>query len=414
MLAERASGNGPRLPRARSDARTRGCIKALHDVTGRGDLLAEARSASALNHPNICTIYELGDVDGTAFIAMELVEGRPLSELIAADELPGGTALRFAVQIAGALAHAHQHGVVHGDLKGQNVLLTPHGVAKLVDFGLARRLSPASLESLTRTGAADAGVAGTLPYMAPETIRGAPLTPAADVWAFGVLLQEMLTGARPFTGGNAYELAAAILGETPRPLRVSAPPGTATVIARCLEKDSAARYATARELFVALEPLVSVPADAAPAHSGDTRRRRIGPLALVAATAAAVLLAGTLLWRWTQATEARRPRRRPEHVAHRAAVRQSLRQQRRRLFRRRHDGGAHQRLSRSPTLTVIAVFLASLQGTRQVVTGAQAGARRPCHRRRDSRAVPQPGANRRRLVDAASDRNCGRTTTPAS
>src|SRR5262249_21297426 len=144
-----------------------------------------------------------------------------------------------------------------------------------VDFGLARTLSPTTLESLTRTGAADAGVSGTLPFMAPETIRGASLTPAADVWAFGVLLQEMLSGARPFAGGNAYELAAAILGEPPRPIAAPVHPGVATVIARCLEKNPDGRYTSARELAAALEPLVSLPADGAAAPSA-TERRRIG------------------------------------------------------------------------------------------------------------------------------------------
>ena len=149
--------------------RRRVAIKVLGDgvAADARDLLDEARAASGLNHPNICTIYEVGDVDGTPFIAMEIVDGTPLSEMIDPGGLPAGSAQRLGLQIASALAHAHEHRVVHGDLKSQNVMVTPSGHVKLLDFGLARRLDPASLDSATRS-AAGFQAAGTLPYMRPR------------------------------------------------------------------------------------------------------------------------------------------------------------------------------------------------------------------------------------------------------
>ncbi|HUF23519.1 MAG TPA: protein kinase [Vicinamibacterales bacterium] len=235
-------------------------IKILrHDLPGKtGDLIAEARAASALNHANICTIFDVGLVDGSPFVAMELVDGHPLSDLLSRGALPRERVLRLGVQIAAALAHAHEQGVVHGDLKGQNVLVTPRDEVKLLDFGLAKRLDPVSVDSITRSADEVLGeMAGTLPFMSPETLRGTPASTASDVWSFGVLLHEMTSGARPFDGPTAAATASAIMNDAPHPLPSSTPPALAAVIGRCLEKQPPRRYRSARESLAALEPLVS-------------------------------------------------------------------------------------------------------------------------------------------------------------
>src|SRR3989344_163280 len=143
----------------------------------RDHLLREARAASSLNHPHICHIYEVGEAEGRAYIAMELVEGRPLSGMVPAEGLPVEAALRYGAQVAAALAHAHERGIVHRDLKSANIVVTAEGRAKVLDFGLAGRLPDQELAEATRSRApltATHAVAGTLPYMAPEALRGEP------------------------------------------------------------------------------------------------------------------------------------------------------------------------------------------------------------------------------------------------
>ena len=135
----------------------------------------EARSASAVNHPNICTIYEVGEATGQAYIALEYVEGRPLSALIPADGLPVENVLRYGIQIADALAHAHERGIIHRDLKGSNVVVTADGRAKILDFGQAKRFGVTAMDEVTRSEASltQAGaIVGTLQYMAPEVLKG--------------------------------------------------------------------------------------------------------------------------------------------------------------------------------------------------------------------------------------------------
>jgi eukaryotic-like serine/threonine-protein kinase len=168
-------------------------------------LRREARAASALNHPNICTIYEVGQDAGEVFIAMEYVEGRTLAELIREGGLPVETVLRSGRQLASALAHAHDRGVIHGDLKPLNIIVTPGGDAKILDFGLARRNVPTEFDKRTlETVSAEStvGLRGTLPYMAPEQIKGLEASPSTDLWSLGIVLYEMATGTRPFQGEN--------------------------------------------------------------------------------------------------------------------------------------------------------------------------------------------------------------------
>ena len=236
----------------------------MNDPSARARLIREAQHASILNHPNICTIHEVGETAEHAFIVMEHVEGQTLSAMIEANELMPDAAVRYGSQIADALAHAHDHGVVHSDLKSANVIITPDGRAKVLDFGVARRLHHHSVEEATRSqdSVTELGViAGTLPYMAPELLRGVTANERSDIWALGVLLHEMVAGRRPFTGNTGFELSSAILRESPAPLPTRIPSALARIIGKCLEKDPAQRYQRAGELRVALqtaEPLAPV------------------------------------------------------------------------------------------------------------------------------------------------------------
>ncbi len=228
------------------------------DATARARLLREARTASQLNHPNICTIHEVGETRGRAYIAMELVVGQPLSARVAAGPLPPQDVLRLGSQMADALAHAHAHGVVHRDLKSANVMLTPEGRVKVLDFGLAKRVSEeevseGSTQSLPVTQPGT--VAGTLAYMAPEQLRGQTAEARSDVWALGVVLYEMATGRLPFGGHTAFEISSAILNESPVPLPSSVPAEVRAVIERCLEKEPGRRYQNGGEAGAALEAM---------------------------------------------------------------------------------------------------------------------------------------------------------------
>jgi len=254
--------------------------------TARQRLLREARTASSLNHPNICTIYEAGEADGETYIAMELVEGRSLSELIGSEGLPIETAIRYGAQIADALAHAHERGVVHRDLKSANVVVTPEGRPKVLDFGLAKRAVEASAETLTAAGT----VVGTLSYMAPEVLRGEPADARSDLWALGVMLYQAMTGTLPFRGSSAFEITSAILRDSPAPLPAHVPGGLRAIVQRLLAKQAGERYQRASEVCAALEAIQ--PDVGAPVVLVSRRR-------WAAALAAALLLvvAGFFTWR---------------------------------------------------------------------------------------------------------------------
>ena len=221
----------------------------------RARLVREARAAAALNHPHICTVYEVGDADGQGYIAMELVEGQTLGAKLEAGALPVDQAVRYGLQLADAVAHAHDRGVVHRDLKSANVIVSIDGRLKVLDFGLAKRLSAPELnEAVTHFDATftqDGTVMGTLPYMAPEQLRGQIAQASSDVWALGVVLYEMLQGSRPFKGQTGFELSAAILHQTPD--LGSIPSALQAVISRCLEKEPGQRYKSGGEVRAALE-----------------------------------------------------------------------------------------------------------------------------------------------------------------
>ena len=232
--------------------------RVLADKIAHDSLLHEARAASSLNHPNICTIYEVGDSDGEAYIVMEQVEGQPLHSLLETGGLPTDSVIRYGMQIADALDHAHKHGVIHRDLKSTNAVVTPEGRVKVLDFGLAARLKDAELKEATASKVPlteSRTIVGTLPYLAPELLRGHPADARTDTWALGVLLYEMASGSHPFHGGTAFELSSAILREAPTPLPGSVPAGLRAVILRCLEKSAGERYQQAGEVHSALETL---------------------------------------------------------------------------------------------------------------------------------------------------------------
>jgi eukaryotic-like serine/threonine-protein kinase len=247
----------------------------------------EARAASALDHPNIATVYEIGDgPDGRVFIAMAYYEGDTLQEEIDRGPLPVSRAVSLATQVADALAAAHRRGMVHRDVKPGNVLVTPEGVPKLLDFGIAKF----SAEGLTRTGVRP----GTVAYMSPEQTRGGPVDPRADVWALGATLYEMLAGRRPFPAERGDAAIFAIRHDEPEPIeqvRPDVPEETARVVARCLHKDPDRRYGDAAELFEALRGMGP---GASVRRGVGSRRLRAQPLA--GGALLALLLAGAALW----------------------------------------------------------------------------------------------------------------------
>lgn len=272
------------------------------DEAARARLISEARNASALNHPHICHIYEVNESDGVTYFAMELAEGEPLSRRIPPGGLPVETVVRFGEQIAAALAHAHERGVLHRDLKSSNVMLTPAGQAKVLDFGLAQRLGKDELAEVTKskiTVQQPGTISGTLAYLAPEVLGGQASSERSDIWALGVVLHEMATGMMPFEGRTGYELTSAILREPPRPAE-NAPPMLRAVIARCLAKEPGQRYQKAAEVRAALEVIGSTQTQAvvqsAPAKTG---RRWVW----AAVTVAAVALGLSIAQPWKQATE---------------------------------------------------------------------------------------------------------------
>jgi serine/threonine protein kinase/tetratricopeptide (TPR) repeat protein len=220
----------------------------------------EAQAASVLDHTNICTIYEIGEHEGQPFIAMELVEGQTLAEMLKSGPIALPEAIRIARQVAEGLEEAHEHDLIHRDLKPANVIVTSKGRAKIVDFGLAKLLRPltpgestAEDPLLTRTGA----VLGTVPYMAPEQLRGEPADARTDLYAFGELLYEMVTGRRPFTSTQTPQLIAAILTQAPTPprqLNKEVPPELESIILKSLAKRPSERYRSAHELLTDLGP----------------------------------------------------------------------------------------------------------------------------------------------------------------
>jgi len=238
------------------------------DPQARERFQREARAASALNHPNICTIYDIGEYSDRLFIVMECLEGTTLKQRIEGKPISLENFLDFAVQVADALEVAHAAGIVHRDLKPANLFLTKRGQAKVLDFGLAK-LSAGQLPPIQTGGASMATMAvdaahltspgsavGTVAYMSPEQARGEELDARTDLFSFGAVLYEMATGRQPFTGNTSAIIFDAILNKPPTaPVRINPdlPVQLEAVINKCLEKDRSLRYQTASDLRADLQ-----------------------------------------------------------------------------------------------------------------------------------------------------------------
>ncbi len=273
----------------------------------------EARAASALNHPGILTIYDFGEHEGSPYLVAELLEGETLRERLAGDRLPVRKVLDYGAQIARGLAAAHEKGIVHRDLKPENLFVTKDGRIKILDFGLAKLTHPEARGvpvtlAPTQTEPTTPGVAmGTAGYMSPEQVRGIAADSRSDLFSFGAVLYEMLTGERGFRGDTAVETLNAILKEDPPELsrRVAElPPSLDRIVHHCLEKSPQERFQSARDIAFALESLStpsSVPmastAGLAVDSSGARRRSMLAALALVLGGLAVGAAAVRLLWR---------------------------------------------------------------------------------------------------------------------
>jgi serine/threonine-protein kinase len=223
----------------------------------------EAQTASSLNHPNILTVYEIGNDAGLDYIATEYLAGRTLSELLSSGALPRDRALRLAVQVADALASAHAAHIVHRDLKPSNIMVLEGDRVKVVDFGLAKLTEePATADETVEAVTARGVVVGTAPYMSPEQASARPVDARSDVFSFGTILYEMLAGRRPFAGDSGMIVMAAVLRDSPSPI-----PGLAAdvgaVIDRCLRKDPGERFQSAAELKAAIEACLAPAVDGA-------------------------------------------------------------------------------------------------------------------------------------------------------
>jgi serine/threonine protein kinase len=231
----------------------------VSDPERKRRFIQEAKAASALNHPSIITIYDIDQADGVDFIAMEYVAGKTLDELIPRKGMRLSLALKYAVQIADALARAHGAGIIHRDLKPSNVMVDEHGLVKVLDFGLAKLTEAAGPEAetaATRTGAGT--ILGTAAYMSPEQAEGKHIDTRSDVFSFGSMLYEMLTGQRAFRGDTRASTIASILREDPKPIsQVSEglPRDAEKIVRRCLRKDPVQRFQHMDDLKVALDEL---------------------------------------------------------------------------------------------------------------------------------------------------------------
>ncbi len=264
--------------------------------------LQEARLASSLNHPNIATIHDVGEADGLHYIAMELVEGESLRRRISGQPLKLGPLLDLALQIAEALAEAHGRSVVHRDIKGDNILVTPQGRIKMLDFGLAKRLPgpPDATLTLARNMTETGVVMGTVSYMSPEQALGQPVDARSDLFSFGVVLYEMATGRLPFDGTSATSVIDKILHGPPPALR-EMPPVLEDLLLKLLEKDPGDRFQSARDLVVDLRRLKK----AYDLGKLDTTRLRVAPRApfrnrvlVLGAVAVVAFVAGIVVHRY--------------------------------------------------------------------------------------------------------------------
>jgi serine/threonine protein kinase/tetratricopeptide (TPR) repeat protein len=293
------------------------------DVGANAERLArferEARAVAGLNHPNIVVLYSVEDEDDTRFLTMELVEGKSLDKLVAAGGLPLARLLDIGIELADALTAAHEKGVVHRDLKPANVMITPEGRVKVLDFGLAklgaadRAIEVTQAATITTPLSTEGSVMGTVPYMAPEQIRGEAMDARADLFALGILLYELAVGQRPFVGATRADVSSAILRDAAAPLcsmRADLPSELDRIVQRCLEKDPRERFQTARDvgyelrrLRRALEQGVSVPPSSI---QNRLAWARATPVRAVVVTIALLVMTGLTAWYFLQRDAHRR------------------------------------------------------------------------------------------------------------
>ena len=252
----------------------------------------EAQILASLNHPNIAAIYGIEEAEGTRALVLELVEGPTLADRIAKGPIPLDEALPIAKQIAEALEAAHEVGVIHRDLKPANIKVKDDGTVKVLDFGLAKALDPnpdadPSLSPTLTAAATQMGVImGTAAYMSPEQARGKTVDKRTDVWAFGAVLFEMLTGTKPFPGDDVSQTLARVIDREPDwdALPTRMPAGLQTVLRRCLEKDPKRRIRDIGDVGLALEGAFETPAPSAPEAPSYTARHSARPRAAATRT----------------------------------------------------------------------------------------------------------------------------------
>jgi eukaryotic-like serine/threonine-protein kinase len=271
-----------------------------------GRLKREARTASALNHPNIVTIHEIGEVDSTHYVATEFVEGSTLRERMTKGSIPLNEAVDIAAQVASALCVAHRAGIVHRDIKLENIMLRPDGYVKVLDFGIAKLTQQETLGTMPIVGAQlptqQSMMLGTTRYMSPEQAMAQQVDARSDLWSLGVVLYEMLAGRAPFEGETATDVIAAISESDPQPLKQRAPivpPALQSVVDRSLRKDPAERYQTAEEMLSDLRAIKE-----------KTDRIAAQSARWIAVTAVAAMLGGVALfyaWRGGRADPGRAP-----------------------------------------------------------------------------------------------------------
>jgi serine/threonine protein kinase len=267
----------------------------------------EARAAAALNHPNILTVHEVGAHDGQPYVVSELLEGQTLRDALGHGALPVKTAVEYAVQICRGLGAAHERGIVHRDLKPENVFVTTDGRIKILDFGLAKLTeaaapgapAPGGATMATRTAETSPGVVmGTIGYMSPEQLRGQAVDNRSDLFSFGAVLYEMLSGVRAFAGDTPADTISAILGSDPPELTIgrgTISSGLERIVRHCLEKLPGRRFQCATDVAFALETVtVTTELSAPTAQALDRRVRWSAPLALTVTAVVAALIGGPI------------------------------------------------------------------------------------------------------------------------
>ena len=273
----------------------------------------EARAISSLNHPHICTLYDVGHQDGTDYLVMEFLEGETLADRLRKGPLPLQQVLKYGIEIGQGLETAHRTGVVHRDLKPGNIMLTKSG-AKLMDFGLAKATPPVAPSSsgLSMTQSTPVGahplttqgtIVGTFQYMAPEQIEGKEADARSDIFAFGAVLYEMVTGKRAFEGKSQLSVASAILERDPAPISAASrgiPPALERTIAICLTKDPEQRWSTAHDVMLQLTLIANAEDGTSKPATGRLTNRIASAIALVALLVGGSIAA--LVAHWTRPT----------------------------------------------------------------------------------------------------------------